>query len=537
MGGRKDGIRTQKSEEDNFSDARTKSSSSSVSSPKTESVGPGGNRKFFGTQLWADKSADTAVAGASEQAQSRRSPELVVQVQKTPIKLQRVDKNDLKVKSKVGEGSFGLVLSATWISRDRPVVLKVLKPRDYFEERLADSDVTYNDIVAAFRREIRLMQDCGEHPNLVPILGKGESDTMLVMSAASMDLHKLCKKVGRDLSLQLVEKWTRDILSAVDHIHSRGIIHQDVKTSNILIFEDGEAKICDFGLAVRMTDDLKVNRELCTLWYRAPELLMGCRTYTPKVDEWGVGCIVLEMLLGAVPFPGDTSKVCSCNRQSHINFNRDQLQRIFKTVGSPAHNDVSSLGCFEHFKQWPLHAPSLEQQIQNACYHRVVMCVDEMGSEETASAVAMWSDVLRALLALLPEQRVTSEQALKLPIFGSRPKLARHTSSPPATAASPIKIPSAEVSPLKSPDRSPASRGPSSPSSNAARSPTARNSDPSALAQAQRSASLFLWQSPSEAARAPGRLPRAATSGTGAVQVGSRAQRREVQERSSSELA
>lgn len=257
-----------------------------------------------------------------------------------------IEKRDLEVRGKVGEGTFGSVLLATWISMEQAVALKVLKPRESFEQRLEGQSITYGDIVAAFRREIRLMHACGGHPNVAPVLGTGAHDTMLVMELASMDLQKLCQKVGSLIPLQLISHWGRDILSAVAHIHACGVIHLDVKPANILIFKDGgQAKICDFGLASRVSDDLTVNRELCSLWYRAPEVLMGCKAYTPLVDEWGVGCVVLEMLIGEVPLPGSTAEArsCDCERKSHINFNADQLSRIFGLIGSPREKDVCHL--------------------------------------------------------------------------------------------------------------------------------------------------------------------------------------------------
>jgi len=78
-----------------------------------------------------------------------------------------------------------------------------------------------------------------------------------------------------------------------------------------------------------------VRREISTLWYRAPELVMGATRYCPKIDEWSVGCIMLEMLVGLCVFPGNAKRVCDCNKASHINYNEDQLSKIFKLLGTP----------------------------------------------------------------------------------------------------------------------------------------------------------------------------------------------------------
>ena len=62
---------------------------------------------------------------------------------------------------------------------------------------------------------------------------------------------------------------------------------------------------------------------------------MGATRYCPKIDEWSVGCIMLEMLVGLCVFPGNAKRVCDCNKASHINYNEDQLSKIFKLLGTP----------------------------------------------------------------------------------------------------------------------------------------------------------------------------------------------------------
>ena len=109
----------------------------------------------------------------------------------------------------------------------------------------------------------------------------------------------------------------------VAFIHSAGFVHQDLKSSNILVFDDYTVKICDFGLAHKKTDTVMlVDRELCTLWYRAPELIMGESIYTEKIDDWSVGCILLEMVIGSPPFRGKPEFSCNCPQVTHRNFNR-----------------------------------------------------------------------------------------------------------------------------------------------------------------------------------------------------------------------
>ncbi len=88
------------------------------------------------------------------------------------------------------------------------------------------------------------------------------------------------------------------LLSGLDHMHKNWIFHRDLKTSNLLYSNDGILKICDFGLARKFGSPLRPYTNLVvTLWYRAPELLLGQETYDPSIDIWSVGCIMAELIL------------------------------------------------------------------------------------------------------------------------------------------------------------------------------------------------------------------------------------------------
>ena len=120
------------------------------------------------------------------------------------------------------------------------------------------------------------------------------------------------------MSLPLIQRCLRDILQGVEFLHGIKVVHRDLKTANVLVFRDMACKLCDFGLARDFDDSgtMSVNSEVSTLWYRAPELLMGTNTYSPVIDEWGVGVILLEMLLGRCPLMGSVDHVCCCPQVS-----------------------------------------------------------------------------------------------------------------------------------------------------------------------------------------------------------------------------
>lgn len=96
------------------------------------------------------------------------------------------------------------------------------------------------------------------------------------------------------------------------YLHSAELIHRDLKPSNVLINSDCQLKVCDFGLvrclaADREGDNIVLTEEVATRWYRAPEVLLGSKTYDKPADMWSIGCILAEMLLYKPIFPGNST--------------------------------------------------------------------------------------------------------------------------------------------------------------------------------------------------------------------------------------
>jgi serine/threonine protein kinase len=124
--------------------------------------------------------------------------------------------------------------------------------------------------------------------------------------------------IGRSKTLAIA----RDIAAGLQLCHELGIMHRDLKPDNVLLSDEGSAKLCDFGMASRVPSERPLTPQMITLWYRAPEVLLGSKRYGTAVDVWALGCIVFEMCYLRAPFIGrDEMKM---------------LQVVFDALGVPS---------------------------------------------------------------------------------------------------------------------------------------------------------------------------------------------------------
>jgi len=213
---------------------------------------------------------------------------------------------------KVGEGTYGVVYRA----QDSHGAIYALKTI-----RLEAED---EGIPSTAIREISLLKEL-QHPNIVRLCDviHTERKLTLVFEFLDQDLKKLLDSSDPPgLDPQTTKSFLLQLLRGITYCHLHRVLHRDLKPQNLLINREGFLKLADFGLARAFGIPVRsYTHEVVTLWYRAPDVLMGSRKYSTPVDIWSVGCIFAEMVNGRPLFPGNTDQ--------------DQLQRIFKVLGTP----------------------------------------------------------------------------------------------------------------------------------------------------------------------------------------------------------
>ncbi|URE39267.1 cyclin-dependent kinase [Musa troglodytarum] len=175
----------------------------------------------------------------------------------------------------------------------------------------------------------------------------------------------------------------------VKYLHDNWVLHRDLKTSNLLLNNRGELKICDFGLSRQYGSPLKPYTHLVvTLWYRAPELLLGAKEYTTSIDMWSLGCIMAELLAKEPLFSGKTEF--------------DQLDKIFRTLGTPNENI------------WPGFAklPGVKVKFAKQPYNKLREKFPPTSFSGRPTLSEAGFDLLNKLLTYDPEKRITAEAAL-----------------------------------------------------------------------------------------------------------------------------
>lgn len=296
---------------------------------------------------------------------------------------------------KIGEGTYGVVYKGKNKKSGELVALKKI--------RLESED---EGVPATAIREISILKEL-RHPNIVALedVLMEEHRLYLIFEFLSMDLKKYLDKIekGKIMDPKLVKSYMYQLNNAILFCHQRRIIHRDLKPQNLLIDLKGVIKIADFGLGRAFGVPVRVyTHEVVTLWYRAPEILLGGNRYSCPIDIWSLGCIFAEMCCLRPLFQGD----------SEI----DQLFRIFRVLTTPTEENwrgVSRLPDYKAtFPKWTDF--NLEKHVKNMDNDAIdllkKMLVYEPGQRYSAKQIALHPYLKNVDTAVAPKNLLKQEK-------------------------------------------------------------------------------------------------------------------------------
>ena len=293
---------------------------------------------------------------------------------------------------KIGKGTYGKVYKCNDVKTKKQLFalkkIKILKPNDGFP---------LNTI-----REIKLLREL-KHDNIIRlrkivtvVKNKGdfsEKTVFLAFDYCEFDLYGLLYKPNiQPLSHFQTLSYCRQLLLALIECRQKGVLHRDLKPANLFITRDNILKVGDFGLARKYrSDDTKYTSKVITLFYRAPELLLGSHSYQYEIDVWSVGCIFYELVSHKVLFKAQKGS------------EMDQLRAIFQLTGTP------------DLEEWPEFSELDNNKLflNNKIESKLLSYLEETIPPQFEGA----ADLISKMCALTPKKRISIEDAYMHPFI------------------------------------------------------------------------------------------------------------------------
>jgi cyclin-dependent kinase 12/13 len=306
----------------------------------------------------------------------------------------------------VGEGMYGYVYKARELATGQLVALKKVK-----------MEAEKEGFPQTALREIKLLRRLN-HKNVVhlkEVVTSRASETTsrsrmverpvyMVFEYLENDLSGLMRDFSnangkREFTEVQIKYYAYQLFEGLSYCHRHGVLHRDLKASNLLLSSSGSLKIGDFGLARKQRRQNETaqggapeyTNNVVTLWYRCPELLLGTRNYDASVDMWSTGCILAELLLGEPILPG----------RNEI----EQLERIWDLCGHPTPTN------------WPKHADLPDWHKTGISRKRPNELKKSQMRVRFKNLSKEAQDILERLLCLDPTKRMKADEALDSAFF------------------------------------------------------------------------------------------------------------------------
>ena len=287
--------------------------------------------------------------------------------------------NKYEVLGVVGEGAYGIVYKCKNKETGKYVAIKKFK------------EVGDELVKKTMKRELKMLQRL-HHPNVVDFQDafKRKGNLFLVFEFVDKNLLELLQEHPNGLEPSLIRSLIYQICKSIKYLHDQNIIHRDIKPENLLITENMESKLCDFGFArlISGTCSEKLTDYVATRWYRAPELLLTQGEYGKEVDYWAIGCIMGELVDGNPMFPGENEL--------------DQIHCIQKVLGNLTDEQVDMFYSNPLFNGKNLLNVTKPETIEKKYLGKL-----------SKKAISF----LKGLLALDPKKRLNGNTVFKHPYF------------------------------------------------------------------------------------------------------------------------
>ena len=288
-----------------------------------------------------------------------------------------------------------------------------------------EGELQYTGISQSAIREMALCTELS-HPaliHLVEIILESKC-IFMVFEYAEHDLlqiihhHTLLNRTP--IPASVLRSCMYQLLSGILYLHQNWVVHRDLKPANIMVTSRGAIKIGDLGLARIFHKPPQAlfsgDKVVVTIWYRAPELLLGSRHYTPAIDLWAAGCIFAELLAQRPIFKGEEAKQDS---KKAVPFQRNQLGKIAEVLGMPQPQDwplLPSMPEYASLQSVPLQMPSANRPVGlDKWYSNAIAHSNYNAARGNPPPDHRALDLLRGLFAFDPLKRLTAEQALQHP--------------------------------------------------------------------------------------------------------------------------